>query len=126
MIGDPHQLTPIVTLSDTRLQAIAKSERFADGDLAHRGIHHKDGSTYRAFERALVERDDPQPIVLDEHYRSHPHIARWFNREFYNGELTVLTDTATMPPDERSIGWIDVRREARRGESGILANPRKE
>ena len=122
VIGDPYQLTPIVTLSDTRLQAIAESERFADDDLAHSGIHHKDGSTYRAFERALVERDDPQPIVLDEHYRSHPHIARWFNREFYKGELTVLTDTATMPPDERSIGWIDVRGEARRGESGSWTN----
>ena len=26
--------------------------------------------------------DPHQPIVLDEHYRCHPHIARWFNRVF--------------------------------------------
>ena len=121
VIGDPSQLTPIVTLPDGRLRAIAASERLDDDDLEHRGLHYKEGSTYRAFEWA-IEPDPEQPVVLDEHYRSHPYIARWFNREFYRGALTVLTDTAGMSTDERSIGWTDVRGEARRGESGSWVN----
>ena len=66
--------------------------------------------------------DPHQPIVLDEHYRCHPHIARWFNRVFYDGSLTVLTDVARMPSNERRIGWIDVRGEVRRGGAGSWTN----
>ena len=121
VIGDPHQLRPIATLPERRLRAIAASERLDNDDLVHRGIHHKEGSAYRAFECA-IERDVGQPVVLDEHYRSHPYIARWFNRESYQGALTVLTDTTGMPTNERSIGWIDVRGEARRGETGSWTN----
>ena len=121
VIGDPSQLAPIVTLPYGRLRAIAASEHLDDDDLEHRGLHYKEGSTYRAFECA-IEPDLEQPVVLDEHYRSHPYIARWFNREFYRGALTVLTDTAGMSADERSIGWIDVRGEARRGETGSWVN----
>lgn len=121
VIGDPHQLAPIGTLSDALLRKIATNERFDNDDLVRRGVHHKDGSAYRAFERA-IERDPRQPVVLDEHYRCHPHIARWFNREFYGGALTVLTDVAGMPSRERSIGWMDVAGEVRRGDGGSWTN----
>ena len=121
MIGDPHQLAPIGTLSDALLRKIANNERFDNDDLVRHGVHHKDGSAYRAFERA-VEQDARQPVVLDEHYRCHPHIARWVNREFYGGALTVLTDVAGMPSRERSIGWMDVAGEARRGDGGSWTN----
>ena len=56
--------------------------------------------------------------MLDEHYRCHPHIARWFNRAFYGGSLTVLTDVARLPSDERRIAWLDVRGGVRRGRAG--------
>ena len=121
VIGDPNQLNPIVTLSDGWLRRIAESEDFEDGELLRRGIQHKEGSAYHAFEHA-GRRASQQPIVLDEHYRSHPMIARWFNNEFYHGELTVLTDVAKMPQDERSIGWIDVLGDARRGRAGSWTN----
>ena len=121
VIGDPHQLSPIVTLSDAWLRRIAESEHFDDDQLARRGVQHKEGSAYHAFEHA-GRRDSQQPIVLDEHYRSHPIIARWFNSEFYHGELTVLTDVAKMPDNERSIRWIDIRGEARRGRAGSWTN----
>ena len=82
VIGDPHQLTPVVTLSDALVRKIAASEQFDNDDLARRGIHHKEGSAYLAFEHAVTP-EPHQPMVLDEHYRCHPHIARWFNRVFY-------------------------------------------
>ena len=61
-------------------------------------------------------------MVLDEHYRCHPHIARWSNRVFYSGSLTVLTDVARMPSNERRIGWLDVRGEVHRGGAGSWTN----
>ena len=121
VIGDPHQLAPINTLSDGRLRKIAMDEGLDNHDLVRRGIHPGEGSAYHAFEYA-IGRNSEQPIVLDEHYRSHPYIARWFNREFYEGALTVLTDTAGMASGERSIAWIDVPGEARKGDSGSWTN----
>ena len=121
VIGDPHQLTPVVTLSDALVRKIAASERFDNDDLARRGIHHKEGSAYLAFEHAVAS-EPHQPMVLDEHYRCHPHIARWFNRVFYGGSLTVLTSVTRMPSNERRIGWIDVRGEVRRGGAGSWTN----
>ncbi|MCS1411426.1 MAG: ATP-dependent RecD-like DNA helicase [Verrucomicrobia subdivision 3 bacterium] len=121
VVGDPHQLSPICRLEDGRLRTIAESEDLDEYELSKRGIHYKEGSTYRAFE-SVVERDGKRPIILDEHYRSHPYIARWFNREFYANALTVLTDTSKMPVDERSICWVDVTGEAVRGESGSWTN----
>ena len=121
VIGDPSQLTPVVTLSDALLRKVAISERFDDDELARCGAHHKEGSAYLAFAHAL-EVDSQHPTVLDEHYRCHPHIARWFNREFYRGALTVLTDVSRMPRNGRRIGWIDVPGRAVRGAAASWTN----
>ena len=105
VVGDPYQLNPIVSLSDGLLQEIATQTGFDNDDLRERGIHHKYGSAYSAFEFA----SGPQtPILLNEHYRCHPHIARWFNKTFYKGELTVLTDVSDTSQRDRAIYWCDV------------------
>ena len=105
VVGDPYQLNPIVSLSDGLLQEIATQTGFDNDDLRERGIHHKDGSAYSAFEFAAR----PQtPVLLNEHYRCHPHIARWFNKTFYKGELTVLTDVSDTSQRDRAIYWCDV------------------
>ena len=119
VVGDPYQLNPIVSLSDGRLQEIATQTGFDTNDLRHRGIHHKYGSAYFAFEFAAR----PQtPVLLNEHYRCHPHIARWFNRTFYKGELTVLTDVSNTSRRDRAVGWVDVDGEAIRPATGSWLN----
>ena len=81
---------------------------FKDGNknrLRSQDIHHKYGSAYSAFEFAAR----PQtPVLLNEHYRCHPHIARWFNRTFYKGGLTVLTDVSDTSRRDRAICWVDL------------------
>ena len=52
IVGDPCQLNPIVSLSDGLLQEIAIQTWCDNDDLRVRGIHHKDGSAYSAFEFA--------------------------------------------------------------------------
>ena len=119
VVGDPCQLNPIVSLSDGLLQEIATQAGFDNDDLRKRGIHHKDGSAYAAFEFAAR----PQiPVLLNEHYRCHPHIARWFNRTFYKGELTVLTDVSDTSQRDRTICWVDVEGGAERPASGSWLN----
>ena len=112
--GDPNQLRPISVVGDAQLRKIAVDTGHDEDDLRERGIHHKDGSAYQAFEYA----SDSPPRLLDQHYRCHPHIAKWFNETFYGGELQALTDIATGAED-RALVWRDVdglsRRPRRRG-----------
>ena len=112
-VGDPCQLQPIVPLGDGLLQTIAEEAGFDSDDLRRRGIHHKSGSAYLAFEYPAGK--SAPPVLLNEHYRCHPHIARWFNRTFYNDELTVLTGVSER---DRAILWQDVEGEAERPRSG--------
>ena len=119
VVGDPYQLNPIVSLSDGLLQEIATQTGFDNDDLRDRGIHHKGGSAYSAFE--FVAR--PQtPVLLNEHYRCHPHIARWFNKTFYKGELTVLTDVSDVSQRDRAIYWCDIDGAAVRPATGSWLN----
>jgi very-short-patch-repair endonuclease/RecA/RadA recombinase len=119
VVGDPYQLNPIVSLSDGLLQEIATQAGFDNDALRDRGIHYKDGSAYAAFE--FVAR--PQtPVLLNEHYRCHPHIARWFNKTFYKGELTVLTDVSDVSQRDRAIYWCDIDGAAVRPATGSWLN----
>jgi len=119
IVGDPYQLNPIVSLGNGLLKEIATQSGFEDDDLRERGIHHKDGSAYAAFEIAVKPR---APVLLNEHYRCHPHIARWFNRVFYMGELTVLTDVSDADLRDRAIYWYDIQGTAERPASGSWVN----
>ena len=77
VVGDPNQLRAITTLGDAHLQQIAKETGNDDDHLRVLGMHHKDSSAYAAFAHA-----GPDPIMLDEHYRCRPRIAKWFNEAF--------------------------------------------
>ena len=119
IVGDPYQLNPIVPLGNRLLKEIAGQSGFENDSLRERGIHHKEGSAYAAFEFAAK----PQaPNLLNEHYRCHPHIARWFNRTFYMGELMVLTDVSDASRRDRAIYWCDVQGQARRPATGSWMN----
>ena len=113
VVGDPCQLQPIVPVGDGLLQKIAEEAGFDGNDLRRRGIHHRSGSAYFAFE--YPARESSSPVLLDEHYRCHPHIARWFNRTFYDDELIVLTKVSER---DRTILWRDVEGEAERPRTG--------
>ena len=114
--GDPNQLRAISVVGDAQLRKIAVDTGHDEDELRERGIHHKDGSAYQAFEFAA----DSPPRLLDEHFRCHPHIAKWFNEAFYGGELHVLTDIAGA--QGRALVWRDVDGESRRprGKGGWL------
>ena len=106
--GDPNQLRAITVLGDAHLRQIAMVAGHDEDDLRECGCHHRDGSAYEAFEYAGGTR----PYLLDEHYRCHPHIAKWFNEAFYAGDLKVLTNVANTGC--RALVWRDVPGDSRR------------
>lgn len=122
VVGDPYQLNPIIPVGDGILREIAEGVGLEEGNLRERGIHHKEGSAYLAFEYAAKPNE---PVLLDEHYRCHPSIARWFNKTFYEGRLRVLTDISDSASRDRTIGWCDVNGQARRLKRGSWINERE-
>lgn len=113
--GDMNQLRTITSLGPAPLKRIALNAGLNEQDLSDRGIHHKEGSAYEAFEHAReqVFNDSRRPYLLDEHHRCHPLIAKWFNKAFYHGQLHVLTDLEKHD-GMRVLSWKDVRSASRR------------
>ncbi|SVB69928.1 uncharacterized protein METZ01_LOCUS222782, partial [marine metagenome] len=115
VVGDPNQLSPIISVGDGHLEMIAQISGLDDAQLADEGIHHKKGSAFAAFEHAALSDDGNGEVAfLSEHYRCYPVIARWFNEAFYNNSLRVLTDISAMTTEARGLFWQDVEGVARR------------
>ena len=111
--GDPNQLRAISVVGEAQLRQIARRTGHDDEELRNAGLHHREGSAYEAFRYA----SSAAPALLDEHYRCHPHIAKWFNKAFYGGELEVLTDVSAVE-GKRVLVWRDVVGDARRPRRG--------
>lgn len=62
------------------------------------------------------------PLLLDEHYRCHPEIARYFNEEFYGGALRMLTDLNAHVGQFRGFHLVDVPGGTSRGHTGGADN----
>jgi len=119
VIGDPQQLRPVVRVGDFQLRRIAASVKVNEDKLRDKGMHYGEGSAYWAFESVF----QPEfPAVLNEHYRCHPTIARWFTQHFYKGELVTLTEVSQMAKRDRNIFWIDVKGEAQKTTGGSWEN----
>ncbi len=129
VVGDPNQLTPIDNLLPKVHDRIADHAGLDTEELDRQGIHHRKGSAYLAFEHQARRLDQLQPILLNEHYRCLPEIARWFNREFYDDQLTVLTNLerhtgAGLTPNGRqaAVLWKAVEGRATKGPRGSWVN----
>jgi very-short-patch-repair endonuclease len=107
ILGDPNQLNPIVRMTRHQANQIAHAQGLVPAELEGRGLAHSTGSAFLAYEQ-LVGGDKVR--LLDEHYRCHPFIARWFNSAFYEGKLAILTDVSGMNTEPRGLHWIDVDR----------------
>lgn len=86
VLGDPNQLKPVVRLTPQEEARAASSAGLDTGTLADSSLSFRESSAFDAFARCV-----DSVHLLDEHYRCHPEIAGWFNREFYSGSLTVLS-----------------------------------
>ena len=108
VIGDERQLPHITTLGEQREGAIAERCGLSPDDLAMFG--------YRAnscFGVALSRLARPA-IMLDLHFRSHPAVVEFSNRQFYAGRMTMC-GTARPPVGLSAIEWVPVSGRCERG-----------
>jgi len=121
VVGDPNQLQPITSLTEKQETAVAVQNAFSQEEIERWHWSSVRDSSFDAFE-SVVGANEVK--LLNEHYRCHPRIARWFNDAFYASQLEVLTDVADFDEDRRAISWTDVAGTATRpvGRSGSWVN----
>jgi len=85
VVGDPNQLRHVCFLSRTREQAYCVRNELSSDE--QRQFHYR-RSLFDVAADAVEQRNF---YMLDEHFRSHPHIISFSNRAFYDGELKIMT-----------------------------------
>ena len=103
VVGDPHQLRHVSFLADEKLRNVAEDHRIADPLLVGR----LDVRRNSLFD---VAAGVAPATVLDEHFRSSPHLIGFVARRLYGGRLHV----ATRSPSTEGRDCIDVVRMAGR------------
>ncbi|MFI9626991.1 AAA domain-containing protein [Streptomyces sp. NPDC052042] len=111
VIGDPMQLTHITQTSPHREALIRRGNGLRSDWLEKHHLAYRRHSAFHAAEQSAGG-----TLLLDEHFRCHPHIAGISNEFFYDGGLTVLTDTRGRPALARrpAVIWTDVTGRAAR------------
>lgn len=118
VVGDPNQLTPVVTLTKNALESVAAAAGTTQAEMHQRSVSAGQDSAFTAFAARVAA----GPLLLDEHYRCHPEIARFFNEEFYGGALRVLTDVNSHVGQVRGFHLVDVPGATSRGQTGGAYN----
>ncbi|MEH1014211.1 AAA domain-containing protein [Micromonospora sp. CPCC 206060] len=114
IIGDPRQLSPVITLPQGEEEAHQAAAGLNGQWLADRRLVFTRHSAFDAF--AAVAGD---VRLLDEHYRCHPDIVRGPNQQVYQGRLTVLTDQSRLAaPIDPALRWHHVDGKFSHGQAG--------
>lgn len=87
IVGDPHQLRRVCFLSRAREQASLARCRVPE-------IYQQRFSYRKSLYDVAADVAEPEHFFfLDEHFRSHPRIIEFSNREFYDCDLKIMTRT---------------------------------
>lgn len=119
LVGDPNQLPPIVNVTPEQEISIAMRNGLSPAELTRR---HLSSNIYSAYDFYANVVGESNVELLNEHYRSHPRIARWFNEAFYGSSLRVLTDISATREGTRSLSWIDTPGTASQPAKGSWVN----
>ncbi|MGW8376486.1 AAA domain-containing protein [Streptomyces sp. ODS28] len=114
VIGDAMQLTHIAKVGPEREALVRRRIGLRSDWLEKHRLAYRRHSAFHAAERSAGG-----TLLLDEHFRCHPDIATISNDLFYDGGLTVLTDTRDRPSLERNaLIWSHVEGRASRPSNG--------
>ncbi len=103
VVGDTKQLPPIpaITMEQDMLNIqsarLTKTQEELD-DLSVRSIN---GSVMKLANRITRFIDNAKPFMLQEHFRCHSQIAKYFNQTFYHNQLIINThdrNDYNLPP----------------------------
>jgi hypothetical protein len=111
IVGDPNQLRHTIPLAEEVVEAAIRHHRL---DEDARTAARLDVIANSIFDVAV----GAAPVtVLDEHFRSNPHLIEWVGQRLYDDQIKV----ATRNPRSDCTDCIDVIRvEGERGRSGAV------
>ena len=118
VIGDPNQLTPVVTLDRRSQTRLAASAGWTNEEVRRQALSVGDDSAFTAY----AARHRGPPLLLTEHYRCHPAIARFINEQFYGGMLRVLTKVDEFETGTSGLVLVNTPGATRPGPHGGAVN----
>lgn len=119
IIGDSRQLRHVTSVSPERARQFAGL-----ADLSADVRARTDYVAMSLFDCAAATIGQSQVMSLDGHYRSHPEIIGFPNKQWYDGAIKVLTDPKRLVlPGDLSLGmyWLPVRSTVTAGSTGVTA-----
>lgn len=111
VVGDPHQLRHVSFLADDQLRRTAEAHGLDDDPLLVGRLDVRRNSIFDVAVGAAPA------IVLEEHFRSAPHLIDFVARRLYRGQLQV----ATRSPRTEACDCIEVvRMSDARDKTGVV------
>jgi len=104
-VGDPLQLPPVGSIGVAREEEIRRMHGLQDANVSRMASAGR--SAWDLAHDALLEQGG-QAILLREHYRCDPRIAKFFSREFYESRLRLRTSIRPETTRDSGILWTDV------------------
>ena len=89
IVGDQKQLPNVLSEKDIQIADSIWSQ--------YQLTEEYHFATHSMLASAAEIRPDAPSVLLREHYRCHPKIAGFFNQEFYNNQLIVMTEDHAEP-----------------------------
>jgi len=117
VIGDPRQLSAIPTIPASEENVLARKFKV---EAWMTTLGHCTNNVYDTAEQALPHRG-ADVTMLTDHFRSHPLIIGFSNREVYQRQLRIQLDPTRVRHLERFGGGVHVRAvtgHAERGDNG--------
>lgn len=116
VIGDPNQLKHISLLPESHDRELAEYHHI---EHLFCTFSYTKFSLYDLMEKLLISQGK-QPILLNEHYRSHQDIIEFSNEYYYEKKLNIATDTSRLLPDtiiHQRVIWYHIEGETNRSPS---------
>ena len=118
IIGDDKQLTHISIIPERK-----DKNYFDDSNV------NLDWDIYSYVKQSLFKiadrqysLNDKKTLILKDHYRCHPEIINFSNKEFYSEILEVLTDTDKFKVENPGMFWLDLKGNGKRVGAGNIYN----
>jgi hypothetical protein len=104
IIGDPNQLNHVSLLNHSEDRRLATQHHATDLYDQYSYTRH---SLYEFYANTL-NKNTTKPLLLNEHYRCHPHIITYSNTYYYDHQLTIATTHhtfLTLPTHPHHLTW---------------------
>lgn len=118
IIGDDKQLTHISIIPERK-----DKNYFDDSNV------NLDWDIYSYVKQSLFKiadrqysLNDKKTLILKDHYRCHPEIINFSNKEFYGETLEVLTNTDNFKVENPGMFWLDLKGNGKRVGAGNIYN----